>query len=54
MWLALLSLTLTMGAGLLSLPAAIEVAAYRISTEALTNIACHARARRAAVSFGLV
>jgi signal transduction histidine kinase len=37
-----------------SLPAAIEVAAYRISTEALTNIARHAQARRAAVSFGLV
>jgi signal transduction histidine kinase len=40
--------------GLPPLPAAIEVAAYRISTEALTNIARHARARRASVSFGLV
>ena len=42
------------GAGLRSLPAAIEVAAYRIATEALTNVARHARARRAAVSFSLV
>src|SRR5690606_23164784 len=36
-----------------SLPAAIEVAAYRISTEALTNIARHAQARRVSVSFSL-
>ncbi len=39
--------------GLPSLPAAIEVAAYRISTEALTNVARHARARQARVSFTL-
>ncbi|HEX6383318.1 MAG TPA: ATP-binding protein, partial [Anaerolineae bacterium] len=36
-----------------SLPAAIEVAAYRISTEALTNIARHAQARRASACFSL-
>ena len=35
------------------LPAAIEVAAYRIATEALTNVARHARAGRAMVSFAL-
>ncbi len=39
--------------GLPPLPAAIEVAAYRISIEALTNIARHARARQANVSFAL-
>jgi len=39
--------------GLPSLPAAIEVAAYRISIEALTNVARHARARQANVSFAL-
>ncbi len=36
-----------------SLPAAIEVAAYRISTEGLTNINRHAQARHAVVSFAL-
>ncbi|MEJ2558401.1 MAG: histidine kinase [Anaerolineae bacterium] len=36
-----------------ALPAAIEVAAYRIATEGLTNIARHARARHAEVSFVL-
>jgi two-component system NarL family sensor kinase len=39
--------------GLPSLPAAVEVAAYRISTEALTNVARHAQARHAKVSFVL-
>ncbi|MDX1615607.1 MAG: histidine kinase [Candidatus Promineifilaceae bacterium] len=39
------------GDGLPPLPAAIEVAAYRISTEALTNVARHAQARRTAVTF---
>lgn len=40
-------------AGLPSLSAAIEVAAYRIATEALTNVARHAQARHVAVSFSL-
>jgi signal transduction histidine kinase len=37
--------------GLPVLPAAIEVAAYRIATEGLTNIARHAQAQHAEVSF---
>jgi signal transduction histidine kinase len=37
-----------------ALPAAVEVAAYRITTEGLTNVARHARARHAAVSFDLL
>ena len=40
--------------GLPLLPAAIEVASYRIATEALTNIARHAHARNATVSFDIV
>jgi signal transduction histidine kinase len=36
-----------------ALPAAVEVAAYRIATEALTNAARHARARRTGVSLTL-
>jgi two-component system NarL family sensor kinase len=39
--------------GLPPLPAAIEVAAYRISIEALTNVARHAQACQASVSFDL-
>ncbi len=39
--------------GLPALPAAVEVAAYRISTEALTNVAHHARAHHADVTFTL-
>ncbi len=41
-------------ATLTGLPAAIEVAAYRIATEALTNIARHARARQARVSLAVM
>jgi signal transduction histidine kinase len=36
-----------------SLPAAVEVAAYRIGSEALTNVARHARAGRARVTVGV-
>ncbi|MGH2454954.1 MAG: sensor histidine kinase [Candidatus Limnocylindria bacterium] len=36
-----------------SLPAAVEVAAYRIGLEALTNVARHARAGRASMSLGV-
>ena len=39
--------------GLSVLPAAIEVAAYRIATEALTNVVRHAQAHHSAVSFVL-
>jgi signal transduction histidine kinase len=35
------------------LPAAVEVAAYRIATEALTNVSRHAKARQCTVSFTL-
>lgn len=35
------------------LPAAVEVAAYRIATEALTNVSRHAAARRCTISIGL-
>jgi signal transduction histidine kinase len=38
---------------LTGLPAAVEVAAYRIATEALTNVARHADARHARVDIGL-
>lgn len=39
--------------GLGMLPAAVEVAAYRIATEALTNVARHAAARSCTVRFAL-
>jgi signal transduction histidine kinase len=45
-----LSVTLQAPPALPALPAAVEVAAYRIVTEALTNIARHAHARRASVT----
>jgi signal transduction histidine kinase len=38
---------------LLSLPAAVEVAAYRIAQEAMTNVARHAGARECSVSLAL-
>ena len=41
------------GDGLADLPAAVEVACYRIATEALTNVARHARATRCWVRIGL-
>jgi signal transduction histidine kinase len=44
-----LSITVTAPACLPDLPAAVEVAAYRIATEALTNVARHSSAARAAV-----
>jgi signal transduction histidine kinase len=40
--------------GLPVLPAAVEVAAYRIAIEALTNISRHSHARQSAVSFNLI
>ncbi len=40
-------------AALSSLPAAVEVAAYRIALEALTNVIRHAQARQCAIRFEL-
>jgi two-component system NarL family sensor kinase len=48
-----LSITLHTPPALPALPAAVEVAAYRIITEALTNIARHAQASRASVTVSL-
>ncbi|HEV2259004.1 MAG TPA: ATP-binding protein, partial [Streptosporangiaceae bacterium] len=41
------------GEDLAGLPAAVEVACYRIVTEALTNVTRHARATRCSVKIGL-
>jgi signal transduction histidine kinase len=41
------------GPDLPALPAAVEVAAYRIALEAMTNVVRHASARRCAVSFAV-
>jgi two-component system, NarL family, sensor kinase len=43
----------TPGDGLDDLPAAVEVACYRIVTEALTNVVRHARAKHCSVRLGL-
>ena len=47
------AVTVTGGDGLDHLPAAVEVAAYRIVSEALTNVAKHARAGSARVSLAV-
>jgi len=49
---AALAVDLSVTAGLDGLPAAIEVAVYRIVAEALTNVARHARAGRCRVTVG--
>jgi signal transduction histidine kinase len=43
------TISLEIGEGLEDLPAAVEVAAYRVVTEALTNVLKHADARAASV-----
>jgi signal transduction histidine kinase len=48
-----LSVTLTASEGLAELPAAVEVACYRIVTEALTNVIRHAQASRCSVRLRL-
>jgi len=48
-----LSISVEAPEGLPPLPAAVEVAAYRIAQEAMTNVARHARARECAVRFHL-
>lgn len=48
-----LDVNVTQAADLPELPAAVEVAAYRIATEALTNVARHANATRATVGLHL-
>jgi signal transduction histidine kinase len=49
---AALDVRLRVGASLDDLPAAVEVAAYRIVSEALTNVARHARARTCRITVG--
>lgn len=48
-----LKVTVRSAAGLPELPEAVEVAAYRITTEAITNVVHHARASRCTVTVGL-
>lgn len=48
-----LQITVTVSDDLGELPAAVEVAAYRIVTEAVTNVARHAGAQRCAVRLSL-
>jgi len=46
-----LQVSIDVGPGLPAFPAAVEVAAYRIATEAITNVTRHAGARTATVTF---
>jgi signal transduction histidine kinase len=48
-----LSITIDAPEQLPALPAAVEVAAYRIAQEALTNVVKHAKARRCRISLGV-
>jgi signal transduction histidine kinase len=48
-----LSISLDAPEGLPALPAAVEVATYRIVTEALTNVVRHARAHRVAITIAV-
>lgn len=53
MRVASLTVTVTGAADLPDLPAAVEVATYRIVTEALTNVARHSRADHAQITLGI-
>ena len=48
-----LSISLNAPAGVPALPAAVEVAAYRIITEALTNVVRHAHAHQVAIAIAV-